>query len=172
MRVEMLAWFVCELKSSYGRGWILCRRLEWERSTVSSRVALLLRSAEVKLLFYRFVQHHVECFFLSLFIFYFIPWLYFRAGSVELGSGEGMHSKKMAGRCTDLCKKKKKKSKVATFFLFFFFPWLHFRAGSVELGSGDGHAEKIPEQRVQEKKKKVKNHSTQDSRVVPHRGTN
>ena len=109
---------------------------------------------------------------LSLFIFYLIPWLYFRAGSVELGSGEGMHSKKMAGRCTDLCMKKKKKSKVATFFLFFFFPWLHFRAGSVELGSGDGHAEKIPEQRVQEKKKKVKNHSTQDSRVVPHRGTN
>lgn len=35
-------------KSSYGRGWILCRRLEWERGTVSGRVALLLRSAEVK----------------------------------------------------------------------------------------------------------------------------
>ena len=121
MRVEMLAWFVCELKSSYGRGWILCRRLEWERSTVSSRVALLLRSAEVKLLFYRFVQHHVECFFLSLFIFYFIPWLYFRAGSVELGSGEGMHSKKMAGRCTDLCMKKKKKAKWQLFFFSFSF---------------------------------------------------
>ena len=28
----------------------------WERSAVSSRVALLLRSAEAKLLFYRFVQ--------------------------------------------------------------------------------------------------------------------
>ena len=120
MRVEMLAWFVCELKSSYGRGWILCRRLEWERSTVSSRVALLLRSAEVKLLFYRFVQHHVECFFLSLFIFYFIPWLYFRAGSVELGSGEGMHSKKMAGRCTDFCMKKKKKKQSGNFFSFLF----------------------------------------------------
>ena len=53
---EMLKWFVHELKWSYGGDWILCRRLEWERSTVSSRVALLLRSAEVKLLFYRFVQ--------------------------------------------------------------------------------------------------------------------
>ena len=53
---EMLEWFVHELKWSYGGDWILCRRLEWERSTVSSRVALLLRSAEVKLLFYRFVQ--------------------------------------------------------------------------------------------------------------------
>ena len=81
MRVEMLAWFVCELKSSYGRGWILCRRLEWERSTVSSRVALLLRSAEVKLLFYRFVQPKVECFFFS---FLFFPWLYFRASSLGL----------------------------------------------------------------------------------------
>ena len=170
MRVEMLAWFVCELKSSYGRGWILCRRLEWERSTVSSRVALLLRSAEVKLLFYRFVQHHVECFFLY-FLFYSMAllqgrlswtWLWWRHAFQK--NGWPVHR--------SLHEKKKKKSKVATFFLFFFFPWLHFRAGSVELGSGDGHAEKIPEQRVQEKKKKVKNHSTQDSRVVPHRGTN
>src|SRR6202162_3182577 len=40
----------------YPRGEILCRRLEWERGTVSGRVALLLRSAEVKPLFYRFVR--------------------------------------------------------------------------------------------------------------------
>ena len=31
-----------------------------ERGTVSSRVALLLRSAEVKLLFYRFVQQKLN----------------------------------------------------------------------------------------------------------------
>ena len=171
MRVEMLAWFVCELKSSYGRGWILCRRLEWERSTVSSRVALLLRSAEVKLLFYRFVQHHVECFFLCLF---FILFHGFTSGQAQLNLAlvKACIPKKWLAGAQIFAWKKKKKSKVATFFLFFFFPWLHFRAGSVELGSGDGHAEKIPEQRVQEKKKKVKNHSTQDSRVVPHRGTN
>lgn len=48
--------FVSALKFRYGRGWILCRRLEWARSAVSSRVALLLRSAEAKLLCYRFVQ--------------------------------------------------------------------------------------------------------------------
>lgn len=46
----------CVLQSKYGRGRILCRRLEWERGAVSSRVALLLRSAEAKPLFYRFVR--------------------------------------------------------------------------------------------------------------------
>src|ERR1700753_2897664 len=40
--------FGCELQLLHARGWILCRRLEWERGTVSGRVALLLRSAEVK----------------------------------------------------------------------------------------------------------------------------
>ena len=48
------------------RGWILCRRLEWERGTVSGRVALLLRSAEVKPLFYRFVRLIVGFLFSSL----------------------------------------------------------------------------------------------------------
>ena len=132
MRVEMLAWFVCELKSSYGRGWILCRRLEWERSTVSSRVALLLRSAEVKLLFYRFVQHHVECFFLSLFIFYFIPWLYFRAGSVELGSGEGMHSKKNGWPVHRSLHEKKKKKKAKWQLFFFSFSFHGFTSGQAQ----------------------------------------
>ena len=40
----------------YMRGWILCRRLELEQGTVSGRVALLLRSAEVKPMLRRFVQ--------------------------------------------------------------------------------------------------------------------
>jgi hypothetical protein len=38
-----------------------------KQGTVSSRVALLLRSAEVKPMFERFVQHHVE---LSLFFYH------------------------------------------------------------------------------------------------------
>ena len=74
----MLEWFAYELQSSYARGWILCRRLEWERGTVSSRVALLLRSAEVKPLFYRFVQLCWTLLSFSLHTFYF------RAGSIEL----------------------------------------------------------------------------------------
>ena len=41
----------------HARGEILCRRLEWEQGAVSSRVASLLRSAEAKPLFYRFVRH-------------------------------------------------------------------------------------------------------------------
>ena len=53
---------VRELQSSYGRGWILCRRLEYGQGTVSSRVALLLRSAEVKPLFQRFVQQLLNLF--------------------------------------------------------------------------------------------------------------
>lgn len=56
----------CESKFKYARGWILCRRLKWERSAVSSRVVLLLRSAEAKLLFYRFVQLCWTLLFLSL----------------------------------------------------------------------------------------------------------
>ena len=55
-----------ESKFKYARGWILCRRLKWERSAVSSRVVLLLRSAEAKLLFYRFVQLCWTLLFLSL----------------------------------------------------------------------------------------------------------
>ena len=47
-------------------GWILCRWLEWEQGTVSSRVALLLWSAEVKPLFYRFVQHLLNFSFLTV----------------------------------------------------------------------------------------------------------
>lgn len=43
--------------------------LNGERGTVSGRVALLLRSAEVKPLFYRFVQHS-ECWTFPLFFFY------------------------------------------------------------------------------------------------------
>lgn len=48
-----------------------------KQGTVSSRVALLLRSAEVKPMFERFVQLHVE---LSLFL---LSSSDFRAGSVE-----------------------------------------------------------------------------------------
>ena len=40
----------------HARGEILCRRLEWEQGAVSSRVASLLRSAEAKPMFYRFVR--------------------------------------------------------------------------------------------------------------------
>ena len=47
----------CALQCKHGRGKILCRRLEWEQGAVSSRVASLLRSAEAKPLFYRFVRH-------------------------------------------------------------------------------------------------------------------
>ena len=47
----------CELQLKHARGKILCRRLEWEQGAVSSRVASLLRSAEAKPLFYRFVRH-------------------------------------------------------------------------------------------------------------------
>ena len=46
--MEMLSRFVCELQSWDVWGWILCRRLELGWGTVSSRVALLLQSAEVK----------------------------------------------------------------------------------------------------------------------------
>jgi hypothetical protein len=56
----------CESKFKYARGWILCRRLKWERGAVSSRVVLLLRSAEAKPLFYRFVQLCWTLLFLSL----------------------------------------------------------------------------------------------------------
>ena len=49
-----------------------------ERGTVSSRVALLLRSAEVKPLFNRFVQ-------LLLNLFSFLPRNYSRAGLKDFG---------------------------------------------------------------------------------------
>lgn len=50
---------VCALRIArkHARGEILCRRLEWEQGAVSSRVASLLRSAEAKPMFYRFVRH-------------------------------------------------------------------------------------------------------------------
>ena len=44
-----------ELQSQYVRGKISCRRLEWEGGAVSSRVALLLRSAEAQPYLPRFV---------------------------------------------------------------------------------------------------------------------
>ena len=49
---------VCALRIArkHARGEILCRRLEWEQGAVSSRVASLLRSAEAKPMFYRFVR--------------------------------------------------------------------------------------------------------------------
>ena len=72
-------------KYQYGRGWILCRRLEWERGTVSSRVALLLRSAEVKPLFYRFVQLRWTLLSLSFFITYHA----FTSGQVHLDLATG-----------------------------------------------------------------------------------
>ena len=43
------------LQSQYERGKISCRRLEWEGGAVSSRVALLLRSAEAQPYLPRFV---------------------------------------------------------------------------------------------------------------------
>jgi hypothetical protein len=49
-----------------------------KRGTVSSRVALLLRSAEVKPLFERFVQLMLS------FLFYSLPCMNFRAGLFEL----------------------------------------------------------------------------------------
>jgi hypothetical protein len=52
-----------------------------EQGTVSGRVALLLRSAEVKPSFDRFVQPIVEL----LFSFILLSCIYFRAGSFELG---------------------------------------------------------------------------------------
>ena len=75
-----------------------------EQGTVSGRVALLLRSAEVKPMLQRFVQQLVE------------PSLFFRNGV--------------------------------------------FRAGLLTWRGAKNF------------KKKGKNHSTQDSRVVPHHGTN
>ena len=54
--------------------------LNFGQGTVSGRVALLLRSAEVKPLFYRFVQPRVELFSLSLFFFFFVHALNIRAG--------------------------------------------------------------------------------------------
>lgn len=47
--------FAHGLQLKHARGKILCRRLEWELGAVSSRVASLLRSAEAKPGFYRFV---------------------------------------------------------------------------------------------------------------------
>lgn len=44
-----------ELQYQYERGKISCRRLEWEGGAVSSRVALLLRSAEAQPYLPRFV---------------------------------------------------------------------------------------------------------------------
>ena len=48
--------FAHGLQLKHARGKILCRRLEWELGAVSSRVASLLRSAEAKPMFYRFVR--------------------------------------------------------------------------------------------------------------------
>lgn len=81
IRLAGLSWWkycdslLANWKLSYGRGWILCRRLEWERGTVSGRVALLLRSAEVKPLFQRFVQ-----LFCWTFLFFLLLVIYLRAG--------------------------------------------------------------------------------------------
>jgi hypothetical protein len=52
-----------ELQSQYERGKISCRRLEWEGGAVSSRVALLLRSAEAQPYLPRFVWYIQTSFF-------------------------------------------------------------------------------------------------------------
>ena len=53
-----------ELQSQYERGKISCRRLEWEGGAVSSRVALLLRSAEAQPYLPRFVWRSPNFFLL------------------------------------------------------------------------------------------------------------
>lgn len=59
-----------ELQYQYERGKISCRRLEWEGGAVSSRVALLLRSAEAQPYLPRFVW-----FFQTFFSFFWCWWL-------------------------------------------------------------------------------------------------
>lgn len=62
------------LQSQYERGKISCRRLEWEGGAVSSRVALLLRSAEAQPYLPRFVW-----FYQTFFLFSFLCGLYVRS---------------------------------------------------------------------------------------------
>lgn len=59
-----------ELQYQYERGKISCRRLEWEGGAVSSRVALLLRSAEAQPYLPRFVW-----FFQTFFSFFWCWWM-------------------------------------------------------------------------------------------------
>lgn len=59
-----------ELQYQYERGKISCRRLEWEGGAVSSRVALLLRSAEAQPYLPRFVW-----FIQTFFSFFYSFWM-------------------------------------------------------------------------------------------------
>ena len=60
------------LQYQYERGKISCRRLEWEGGAVSSRVALLLRSAEAQPYLPRFVRFSELFFFLLLLLFLYV----------------------------------------------------------------------------------------------------
>ena len=64
------------LQYQYERGKISCRRLEWEGGAVSSRVALLLRSAEAQPYLPRFVRFS-ELFFFFSFLFFFFFCVFF-----------------------------------------------------------------------------------------------
>lgn len=69
-----------ELQYQYERGKISCRRLEWEGGAVSSRVALLLRSAEAQPYLPRFVWFYQT--FFSLF--------FLMVGDVRATHGTGL----------------------------------------------------------------------------------
>ena len=60
------------LQYQYERGKISCRRLEWEGGAVSSRVALLLRSAEAQPYLPRFVRFSELFFFFLLLLFLYV----------------------------------------------------------------------------------------------------
>lgn len=125
---EMSSRFVRELQSWYVWGWILCRRLESGRGTVSSRVALLLRSAEVKP-------------FVLQICLTFYGWTSLSSiHSINFRAGHHTTRPFLKPILTNL----PSTSNLSIF----------FRAG-LYMHLGD-----------------KKNHGTQDSRVVPHRGTN